>query len=63
MDWYVEIRPYTDDEKDPGFCRMGPLSEHNANKVDRGANINLNHEKYYTRMFQSEKLLPKVQSR
>jgi hypothetical protein len=48
--FYVEIRPYTEDEKDSGFTRMGPMSRHNAEKVDRGANINLNHSKYYTRI-------------
>lgn len=50
IDWYVEIRPYTEDEKDPGFRRMGPFSERLADKVDDGVNINLNHGKYYTRI-------------
>ena len=48
--FYVEIRPYTEDESDAGFRRMGPMSEHKAERVDRGANINLRHEKYYTRI-------------
>lgn len=49
MAWYVEIRPYSEDESDPGFRRLGPFnSERQADKVDNGANINLNHEKYYT---------------
>ena len=52
--YYVEIRPWNDDETDPGFRRMGPMSEHQADKVDRGANINLNHEKYYTIIVQLE---------
>lgn len=50
--WYVEIRPYSDDRADGGFRRMGPMSERQADKVDRGANINLNHEKYYTAIVQ-----------
>jgi hypothetical protein len=48
--FYVEIRPYTEDESDPGFRRMGPMSERKAEKVDRGVNINLNHKDYYTRI-------------
>lgn len=55
-EFYVEIRPFTEDEGDPGFRRMGPMSERKAEKVDRGASINLNHEKYYTRIVQGTAL-------
>ena len=44
---YVEIVKYKTDEI---IERMGPMSEHKADKVDGGANINLNHEEYYTRI-------------
>ena len=47
--YYVEIVAYEDDEV---ASRMGPMSERKANKVDAGANINLNHEEYYTRIVQ-----------
>lgn len=42
-DWYVEIQ-----ERETGRVesRMGPESEHNAQKIARGASINLNHEEY-----------------
>ena len=30
--------------------RMGPMGEHRAERVESGANINLNHEKFYTRI-------------
>lgn len=46
--FYIEIRPFTEDESDGGFRRMHTGSLHNAKKIERGANINLNHEKYYT---------------
>lgn len=47
--WFVEIRPFVGDETDPGFKRIdcGP-SYHSAERVESGANINLNHDKYYT---------------
>lgn len=48
--FYIEIRPFTEDESDAGFRRMHTSSLHNAEKIERGANINLNHEKYYTRI-------------
>lgn len=47
--YFVEIRHHSDDENDPGFRRMGPFSnEREAFRVQRGANINLNHDRYYT---------------
>lgn len=49
-EFYVEIRPITEDETDVGFRRMGPMPERQAEKVERGANINLNHRDYYTRI-------------
>ena len=46
--FFVEIVKY--DKQETVVKRMGPLSERQAEKVDRGANINLNHEDYYTRI-------------
>lgn len=47
--WYVEI---VDIETEEVVNRMGPFSERKAEKVEDGANINLNHERYYTRVVQ-----------
>lgn len=33
---------------------IGPTSEHNAEKVERGVLVNLNHEAYYTDMVSEE---------
>ena len=35
-------------ENEEEVRKMGPFSEHKAEKVERGANINLNHELFYT---------------
>ena len=43
--FFVEIRKY---EKDEVIKRMGPYPERLADKIDSGANRNLNHEEYYT---------------
>lgn len=48
--WFVEIRPFTEDETDAGFRRMEAQSERDAERISRGADINLNHAKYYTRI-------------
>jgi hypothetical protein len=47
MNYYVEIVKYDTNEV---VERMGPMSERQADKVDSGANINLNHEEYFTRV-------------
>ena len=47
MEYYVKIVRF---ENDKVVERMGPMSEQKAIKVDTGANINLNHEEYYTRI-------------
>lgn len=54
MKYYVEIRPFSDDKSDPGFRRMGPFNHHHAERVENSANINLNHEKYYTIIVEDE---------
>ena len=45
--YYIEIVDYDTEET---VERMGPMTEHKAGKVDDGVNINLNHEKYFTRI-------------
>ena len=45
--WYVQIVEY---ETDKVVKQMGPFPEKWAEKMDRGANINLNHENYYTKI-------------
>lgn len=42
--WYIEIRRSSDDGV---VKRMGPMSEHKADRVFGGVNINLDHENYY----------------
>ena len=48
MDYYVEIVKYGDPEE--VVKRMGPMTERKAERVERGAGINLNHDAYYTRI-------------
>ena len=52
--FFVEIRKY---EKDEVIKRMGPYPERLADKIDSGANRNLNHEEYYTMIVESQSLL------
>jgi hypothetical protein len=47
MEVYVEIVNYDTGEV---VSRMGPMSEHKAGRVEDGANINLDHENYFTRI-------------
>ena len=47
MKWYVEIVKFKGGEV---VKRMGPMPERQAEKVEGGANINLNHEGYFTRL-------------
>lgn len=51
---YIEVRPFTEDEADPGFLRMGPMDRRRAERVDAGVNRNLNHERYYTLIVSTE---------
>lgn len=37
--------------------RMGPMTECKADKVDEGANINLNHAEYHTRILKLEEVV------
>ena len=52
--WYVEIWSYgVDRETGKPEERKGPFaSERQADRVDGGMNINLNHEKFYTLVVQ-----------
>jgi hypothetical protein len=45
--WFVEI---VDSETDKVVKRMGPMSERKAEKVERGAEINLDHEHFFVRV-------------
>jgi len=47
-DYFVEIVKYGEPEEI--VKRMGPMTEWKADKVDAGANINLNHELFFTRI-------------
>jgi len=50
--FHVEIVRFKDKKV---VKRMGPLPERQAERVDDGANINLNHEEYYTRLVEAKK--------
>lgn len=45
--FYVEIVEYATEEV---VKQSGPHSERRADKLDDGLNINLNHERYFTRI-------------
>tara|TARA_R110000868_G_scaffold297468_4_gene557798 strand:+ start:2046 stop:2216 length:171 start_codon:yes stop_codon:yes gene_type:complete len=47
MNYYVEIVKFDTDEV---VKRMGPFSERRADRVQDGANINLDHDNYFTRV-------------
>lgn len=47
MDYYVEVVEYGTDKV---VKQLGPMSERKADRVDDGLNINLDHDKYYTRI-------------
>ena len=47
MQYFVEIVSYETGEV---VKRMGGGSERRAERIEDGANINLNHEEYYTRI-------------
>jgi hypothetical protein len=49
--WNIEIRPYTENEFDKGFRKMKAHNEREANRIARGALINLNHERYYVKVY------------
>ena len=44
---WVEVVAY---EKDVVVKRLGPMSQWKAEKVDGGLNINLAHERFFTRI-------------
>ncbi len=53
--YFVEIIKYGDGDKEEVIKRMGPIAtKRQADKVDSGANINLNHEDYYTRIVEEK---------
>jgi len=52
MKYYVEIVKYGEPEE--VVKRMGPMPERQAGRVDDGANMNLNHEEYYTRIVEED---------
>ena len=47
MEYFVEIVEHKSEEV---VKRMGPMPERKADMVDSGANRNLDHEHYYTRI-------------
>jgi len=55
-DFYVDV---VASKEDKVVKRMGPMAERKAEKVDRGLNINLNHNDYYT-MIRTQKEVDKL---
>jgi len=51
INFYVDIM--RDGEEEP-VKRMGPMPRGKAERVEDGANINLNHEKYYTQLVEAK---------
>jgi hypothetical protein len=52
---FVEIVKYADgDAEEEVVKRMGPSSQHRAEKIERGADINLDHENYFTRVVDAD---------
>jgi hypothetical protein len=51
MKHYVVIKEFGTDKE---IKRMGPMDKRSADKVDDGANINLNHDLYYTLVEEAE---------
>lgn len=49
--WKVEIVSYDTGEV---VKTMDAESERQADRIDRGVNINLNHEKFFTRVVETE---------
>lgn len=45
--YYVEIVEF---ETNKVIKSMGPMSERKADRVDSGVTINLNHDRYFTRV-------------
>lgn len=51
MNHYIEIVEF---ETEAVIERKGPYSERQANRIDDGMNINLNHDKYFTRIVEEQ---------
>ena len=51
MNWYVEI---VDGQTGKIETHMGPMSESKADRVERGALINLNTDRYYVRSYSED---------
>ena len=48
--WYVDVIKYDGDQR---VKRLGPYStERMADKADRGVSINLNHDEYWTKVYE-----------
>jgi len=50
-EYYVQIvKKATDDTEEEVVKRMGPHHKRRAEKIEKGASINLDHENYFTRV-------------
>lgn len=56
---YLEIRRIEDDEPIKRLDLTG-RSDRDIERIERGANINLDHKRYYTEVVESENELPKL---
>lgn len=54
---YLEIRRIEDDEAVKRLDLTG-RSDRDVERIERGANINLDHKRYYTEVVESENELP-----
>lgn len=60
MKKYFEIVKYGDPEEISRRFEVTNESQHNIDRIERGANINLNHNDYFTRVVESETELPEI---
>lgn len=56
---YIEIKKY-DDEKVVKRLDVTDKSDRDIDRIEKGMNINLNHDKYYTFSYESETEKPKI---
>ncbi len=55
MDKYVEIVEFETGKVEK---RMGPMGERQAERVERGVSVNLNHDDYFVRVVDADEAQP-----
>ena len=61
MNWYVEIVEMANEEfPETVVKRMGPMAARAAEKVERGAAMNLNHKRFFVRAVEENPVDPET---